>query len=88
MDADKAWEGIITGAPGGASAGLILAALRWGREAVQNWRDTRRVVKWLEGVSELENAEPWRSTHAIARYADLTEEPAKICSILGGIEVL
>lgn len=81
MDADKVWEGIVTGAAGGASAGIILAILKGCHEAIQKKVRTRRVIRWLEKVSEPEGAEPWRSTHAIASYTNLTEDTVRyICS--------
>lgn len=81
MDADKVWEGIITGAAGGASAGIILAILKGCHEAIQKKMRTRRITRWLEKVSEPEGAESWRSTHAIASYTNMTEDTVRyICS--------
>jgi len=81
MDASKVWEGIITGAAGGASAGIILASLKALHEGHLKRRDIKRVVKWLEKVSEPEGSSPWRSTHAIASYTNLTEDRVRyVCS--------
>jgi len=81
MDADKVWEGIITGAAGGASAGIILAILKALHDGIQKKTQTSRVIKWLERVSKPEGAEPWRSTHAVASYTSLTEDRVRyICS--------
>ncbi len=74
MNADKVWEGIITGAAGGASAGIILASLKALHEGHSKRRDLRRVLGWLKEVSAPEGSEPWRSTHAIASYTNLTED--------------
>lgn len=81
MDADKVWEGIITGAAGGASAGIILAILKTLYDMIQKKTQTSRVIRWLETVSKPEGAGPWRSTHAIASYTNLTEDRVRyICS--------
>ena len=81
MNFDKVVEGIITGAAGGASAGIILASLKALHEGHLKRRDLKRVVGWLEKVSSPEGAEPWRSTHAIASYTNLTEDRVRyVCS--------
>ena len=81
MGADKVWEGIITGAAGGASAGIILASLKALHEGHPKRRDVKRVIGWLEKVSAPEGADPWRSTHAIASYTNLTEDRVRyVCS--------
>ena len=81
MDINKVWEGIITGAAGGASAGIILAILKILNDSIQKRIHTKRVIKWLDNVSKPEGAEPWRSTHAIASYTNLTEDRVRyVCS--------
>ena len=81
MDTVKVWEGIITGTAGGASAGIILALLKALHDGYLKRRDTKRVIGWLEKVSDPAQAAPWRSTHAIASYTNLTEDRVRyICS--------
>lgn len=81
ISVDKIWEGIITGAAGGASAGAILAILKVCHEVILKKIQTKRIILWLEKVTKLEGAELWRSTHAISSYTNLTEDRVRyLCS--------
>ena len=73
--------GIIIGAAGGAVAGLLLWIAGRLNEYELQWRDGRRVYKWLDKVTKPKEAKSWRSTRAIASYNNLTEDRVRfICS--------
>lgn len=76
MDEISIYEGIIIGAVGGAIAGLFIWLLNLSKKKYEDWRDTKKVDRWL-----LENTFPrikeqikWRSTRAIASHTNLTED--------------
>jgi hypothetical protein len=74
-------NGIIIGATGGAVAGLLLWIVGRLNEYELQWRDGRRVYKWLDKVTKPEGAKPWHSTRAVASYNNLTEDRVRfICS--------
>jgi hypothetical protein len=74
-------NGIIVGATGGAVAGLLLWIVGRLNEYELQWRDGRRVYKWLDKVTKPKGVKPWRNTRAIASYNNLTEHRVRfICS--------
>ncbi len=74
-------EGVIIGAAGGASAGIILAVIKWLSDQYLVKRDAGRVLCWLKKACSSEGSDLWRSTHAIASYNNLTLERVQyICS--------
>jgi hypothetical protein len=78
---ENIWDGVIIGAAGGSVAGLILWIIGRLNEYETQWRDGRRIYKWLEKVTRPHDTKPWRSTKAIASYNNLTEDRVRyICS--------
>jgi len=75
------WEGIVTGAAGGASAGIIIMGLQGIKEYYLRNRDTNRILDWLREAAKDSDAKKWRTTHAIASYTNLTEDRVRfLCS--------
>jgi hypothetical protein len=75
-------DGILIGGAGGAIAGITVSAVRFLGSAYADWRDKRRVYKWLMGHTSNEPGEQFRSTRAIASWNNLTEDRVRfICSV-------
>jgi hypothetical protein len=73
--------GVIIGAAGGSVAGIVLWIVGRLNEYEMEWRDSKRLYKWLEIVTRPNDSKPWRSTKAIASYNNLTEDRVRyICS--------
>lgn len=79
---DAVWSGIMVGAAGGAVAGMILWIIGRLNEYEIEWREGRRIFKWLDGVTSASDAKSkWRSTRAIASFTNLTEDRVRfLCS--------
>ena len=78
---DDIQTGTIIGAAGGAVAGLILWPVGRLNEYEIEYREKRRVYKWLDKVTEPAETRKWRKTRAIASYNNLTEDRVRyICS--------
>jgi hypothetical protein len=74
-------NGIIVGATGGAVAGLLLWIIGRFNNYELQWREGRRIYKWLDKVTSGKEAKPWRSTKVIASYNNLTEDKVRfLCS--------
>ena len=85
---DDILSGIVIGAVGGAAAGIALWLLERVRECEKAFRERRRILKWLDGVTSQPGSSPWRSTRAIASFTNLTEERVRyLCSIHPKIEL-
>lgn len=74
-------SGVIVGAAGGAVAGLILWMVSRLNQYEIDWRERRRMYRWLDKVTAADNAKKWRSTRSIASYTNLTEDRVRsLCS--------
>lgn len=74
-------EGVLIGATGGAAAGLLLWLIKRLNEREIEWRESRRIQKWLDQVTKPDQAKKWRSTRAIASYNNLPEDRVRyLCS--------
>lgn len=82
IDTCSIWQGIITGAVGGALAGLTV----WGAGQLQRkWLEClhrKRVNSWLKENIPDKYGNKHRSTRAIASWTNLSEDRVRyICSI-------
>ena len=76
------WDGIIIGAAGGAIAGLTVWLAQYTHTKTIEYRNKKRVYKWLKEYTTNEPGEQFRSTRAIASWNNLTEDRVRyICSI-------
>jgi len=74
-------NGIVIGAAGGASAGLIIWGFTNLSEYIKIEIENKRVHKWLDMETKPDDTKKWRSTRAIASYNNLTENRVRyICS--------
>ena len=74
-------SGVIVGAAGGAVAGLILWIVSRLNQYEINWRQRRRIYKWLDKVTAPRGVKKWRKTRAIASFTNMTEERVRqLCS--------
>jgi len=74
-------NGIIIGAAGGASAGIIIWGFTRINECINECRHKRRIYKWLDKVTESDDAIKWRRTRAVASHNNLNEDRIRyICS--------
>jgi len=61
---------------------LVVCFVQYAHEKAVEWRDMRRVMKWLRKNTRDAENERHRSTRAIASYTNLTEDRVRyICSI-------
>jgi hypothetical protein len=75
-------SGIIVGGVGGAAAGLVLWLIDRLNKYEIEFKEKRRVRKWLGEVTSAPDASHWRSTRAIASHTDLTEDRVRyLCSV-------
>lgn len=73
-------NGIITGATGGAIAGMILWIIPRLNEWEIKYREEKRIYRWLHEQKNTNKFE-WRSTKAIASHNNLTENRVRyLCS--------
>lgn len=73
--------GIIVGAAGGATAGMILWMINRLQEHELEFRERRRIFRCLNQVTSAPDAKKWRSTRAIASYTNLPEDRVRyLCS--------
>jgi len=71
----------VGGAAGGAVAGLVLFGVQLAHLAFTEWRDKKRVLKWMRAQAGAEAGWPYRSTRAIASFNNLTEDRVRfVCS--------
>ena len=76
------WDGIVIGGAGGAIAGLTVTLVRYGHSKSIEFLHKRRVYNWLKENTTNEEGNQYRSTRAIASWANLTEDRVRyICSI-------
>lgn len=76
-------EGIIIGGVGGFIAGVAIWLCELARKEFLNWKDTKKVEKFLKGSET-----PWRSTRSVAAYNNLTEDRIRfICSYSSKIKL-
>jgi hypothetical protein len=79
--ADDIQSGTIIGAASGAVAGLILWLIGRLNDYEIEWREKRRVYKWLDQATAPPEAKKWRTTRAIASYNNLPEDRVRyVCS--------
>lgn len=75
------WDGIAIGGAGGAIAGITVYIIQWAHQGFVDYRDTRRILQWLEENSPIGEGRKYRSTRAIASYDNLTEDRVRfLCS--------
>ena len=75
-------DGIIVGAVGGAFAGVSIWLVQLAHTKIDEWRDKRRVYKWLLRSTTKEKGNQYRSTRAIASWNNLTLDRTRyICSV-------
>ena len=75
-------DGIVIGGAGGAIAALVVSLIRYLGIKHSEFRDKRRVYRWLKVDSKNEPGKQFRSTRAIASWNNLTEDRVRyICSI-------
>lgn len=74
-------KGVVIGAAGGGTAGLLLWIVKRLNEYEIEWRECRRIYQWLNKVTEPTHAKKWRSTRAVASYNNLAEDRVRyLCS--------
>ncbi|MEW5769921.1 MAG: hypothetical protein AB1831_06085 [Pseudomonadota bacterium] len=74
-------SGVLVGAAGGAVAGLILWIIGRLNDYEIEYRERRRVYKWLDNVTLPPQAKKWRSTRSISSFTDITEDRVRyLCS--------
>jgi len=74
------FQGIIIGASGGAIAGMTIWLMKELKDFILRKSRTKRIILWLN--KEIDRGkEPWRSTHAISSFNNLTENEVRVlCS--------
>ncbi|QDT46609.1 hypothetical protein Pan258_06280 [Symmachiella dynata] len=75
-------DGIVIGGAGGAIAGFSVWLTQLAQSKILEWRDKKRVHKWLVENTSNNATEQFRSTRAIASWTNLTEDRIRyVCSI-------
>lgn len=70
----------IGGAAGGAVAGIVVMAIQGAKSVWLDRRHANRAFKWLSEETRGKN-QPFRSTSAISRYTNLTQDRVNfVCS--------
>lgn len=81
MMPDDIVSGIVIGGAGGAVAGLVLWLVARFNEYEIEWREGRRIYRWLDRATVSDGATKWRSTRAIASFTNLPEDRVRdLCS--------
>lgn len=71
---DSLWDGIIIGGVGGFAASLMFSLSRFLTNQLSNYRDNRKIERWLKNNTTNKEGNKFRSTRAISSYNNLSED--------------